>query len=155
MSHEQLGKDSLWAQAARFGDALAEEAGIEHATEAEGIEIEELAHCAEQRALRAVLKIRGRHHELWVIQSTGIPFPVALSADEREMLTSVTALYMDGLYIGWKARGLSGPCLSADEAAYVAESLRALAEVDEGENTDYDRLTALAERLSGEEGASE
>jgi len=107
MSPDQIGKDSLWAQAARFGDRLAEEQGIEAAVDAEGINIAELAHCAEQRALRALLKETGRHAELWAIRATGIPFEVPLDHGERLRLTFLTALYMDGLYIGWRARELA------------------------------------------------
>lgn len=103
--NEQIGKDTVWSRACRYGDAVAEEGGVEHATSKAGIDIAELAHVAEQRALRSLMLHTGRMAELWAT-SMGVPTPVALNANELEWLTIATALAMDGMYIGWRARGL-------------------------------------------------
>lgn len=98
--------NSPWPTACRYADAVAEEGGIEHATEGEGIDIEELAHVAEQRALRSLMLHTGRLADLQTT-AAGVPTPVALNAAELEWLTIATALAMDGMYIGWRARGLT------------------------------------------------
>lgn len=98
--------DRPWTQACRYADAVAEEGGIEHATERAGVDIAELAHVAEQRALRALMLHTGRLAELQAT-AAGNPTPIALTANESQWLMIATALAMDGLFIGWRARMLS------------------------------------------------
>jgi hypothetical protein len=105
--------NSPWPQACRYADAVAEEGGIEHATAAAGIDIEELAHVAKQRALRALMLHTGRMME-FAATSLGIPTQLRLSPEEREWLIIASAIAMDGMFIGWRARMLT-EAAEADE----------------------------------------
>jgi hypothetical protein len=97
--------DSVWKQAARYGDADAEEHGLEEAIRKQGIDFEEYRHLADQRALRNVLMRRPGFDP-----SASEPFAVALDPLERVAHVAFMAAYWDGLYIGWRARGLAdGP----------------------------------------------
>jgi hypothetical protein len=87
-----------WQEAARYTDAEAEEGGIEHVAANLGIEIETLTHVAEQRALRVILMEKGRLNYP--------PHAVRLTRDETARLALLTAMYMDGLTIGWRAHRL-------------------------------------------------
>jgi hypothetical protein len=93
VSHEQL---HLLSQAAADNDAVAEEQGIEAALRSLGLTPEDVKEVAEQRALRLVRLLSG-----------GGPVReadfISLSPMQREFLAQYTALYMDGIAIGWRA----------------------------------------------------
>jgi hypothetical protein len=93
--------DSVWKQAARYGDADAEEHGLKAAIRKQGIDFEAFKHLADQRALRNVLMRRPGFDP-----SASEPFPVMLDPLEKAAHVAFMAAYWDGLYIGWRARGL-------------------------------------------------
>ena len=57
------------------------------------------AYVAEQRALRAVLAMRGP------LPDTSRPFAVALSSEEHRLLTAMASVWLDGLAAGAAAPG--------------------------------------------------
>lgn len=99
----RIGPDSVWRVAARYGDADVEEAGIPETLRRQDIDSEEFLHIADQRALRVVLQMtRGiGPHELDHLSA------FALTQAEQQLHGFLTAAYMDGLYIGWRARRLA------------------------------------------------
>ena len=104
MSGEQHGPHGAWRTAARYGDADAEEHGLMAAVRKQGIDPEEFLHVADQRALRVVLQQRAGFHPAMLSGSE--VQAVALDPIERDVHRVFVAAYMDGLYIGWRARGL-------------------------------------------------
>jgi hypothetical protein len=147
--HTQDGPHSAWRVAARYGDADAEETDLFETLRRQGINTEEYQHIADQRALRVVLQQRPGFTP--AILSTTTPEMVALDPLERAAHIVFQACYYDGLYIGWRARGLAEATLSPEDAAFAADMLKTLAEIDAGENTDYERLVGLAHKLEGTE----
>jgi hypothetical protein len=114
--------DSVWKQAARYGDADAEEHGLEEAIRKQGIDFEEYRHLADQRALRNVLMRRPGFDPAALDQ----PSLVVLNPMEKTAHVAFMAAYWDGLYIGWRARGLDMAIEEAvnageDEGEYVGE----------------------------------
>ena len=111
--------DNVWKQAARYGDAEAEEHGLPETCRKHGIDVDVLAHVAEQRAMRVALMASGRLDPQ--AMDGRRPTAIALSPDERrlQMLVLMPA-YMDGLYIGWRARELTDDALIADMAAFLS-----------------------------------
>lgn len=95
--------DNVFKQAARYGDAETEEHGLEEACARQGLDMAMLMHIAQQRALRVALMASGRPQP-----PAGLgEVPVALSPDERRLIQTVLMpAYLDGIYIGWRARAL-------------------------------------------------
>lgn len=92
-----LDKNKL-AEAARNNDAVAEEHGVKDYCERNNIDIDGLAHVAEQRAMRA-LAIFVDHRSPEMFQ-TNKRFPLPLSATARKLLPMVSSIAMDGICIG-------------------------------------------------------
>lgn len=90
------------AQAAADNDSMAEEVGVEDAIGRIGLNVEDVRNVAEQRALRVILLRRG---QALPRKLEGVP----ISANERVEMLFLTALYMDGISIGWRGRELSSP----------------------------------------------
>lgn len=73
-----------------------------------GLEAEVVFHIADQRALRATLAANGRVVELRDIHeaaSRGERVEVQLSSDEQLLHTILTIGAIDGILLGWVARG--------------------------------------------------
>jgi hypothetical protein len=87
------------AQAARDGDDIAEESGIEAAVSDLGLSFEDTRYVAEQRALRAVLIFGGRADELQTLNE-GDFRAVELTERERDQMKLLTAAYLDGICLG-------------------------------------------------------
>ena len=102
---DQHGPHGAWTVAARYGDADVEEHGLMECIRRAGIDTEALQHIADQRALRNVLMQRPG----WTaaMLSTTTPEMVVLDPLERAAHIAFLAAYYDGLYIGWRARGLA------------------------------------------------
>lgn len=93
--HEHL---RALAQAAADNDAVAEERGLEAALTDLGLDAPDVMSIAEQRAMRLVLTRAGK------------PLPgsaefVPLTRDEMADVVTLTVCCMDGIAIGWRARG--------------------------------------------------
>ena len=89
-------------EAARSNDALAEEHGMAGASRIIGIELDDVVHMAEQRAMRAMLlKFRGKE-ELAAMSQVDATL-VTVTEEEDAYMTGLIALYMDGIYLGWRA----------------------------------------------------
>jgi hypothetical protein len=102
---EQAGPHGAWTTAARYGDAEIDEGHeLFEVLRRAGIDTEAFQHIADQRALRSVLM--GRPGFTPAILSTTTPEMVVLNPLERRAHVVFTTVYMDGLYIGWRARGL-------------------------------------------------
>lgn len=102
MSEQQHGRDSAWRLAARYGDADAEEHGVLECVRRQGVDTDEFQHIADQRALRIILQQRGiAPAELTHLQV------FRLTPLEQEIHKLLVTVYMDGLYIGWRARALA------------------------------------------------
>lgn len=86
--------------AARYNDAEAEDHGIQGAVEKHGLDFESLRYIAEQRALRIVLLQNG---EIERLRGTGYT-RIELSAEQRTLVDGLTPLYLDAIFIGWRAR---------------------------------------------------
>jgi hypothetical protein len=97
MAHEHLHR---LATAASENDRIAAEGGLEPALDALGLSIEDVRYVAEQRALRAVLAHTGRAGEI-----PREPEMIRLGVSDKLMLQVFTPLYIDGIAIGWRARG--------------------------------------------------
>jgi hypothetical protein len=111
----QHGPHGAWTVAARYGDADAEEHGLLEAIAKAGIDTEALQHLADQRALRNVLMRRPGFTPAML--STTTPEMVVLDPLERAAHAAFTAAYYDGLYIGWRARGLAEGGTDADSTS--------------------------------------
>lgn len=88
--------------AARYNDADAEEHGFYSALERMGLVPDEVMYIAHQRALRTVLIESNR---LGDIDQTK-PTPIELSPEEEDRLVTLTAAVLDGVVIGYRAKGL-------------------------------------------------
>lgn len=106
MPHEHL---HHLAQAAADNDAMAEEGGIPMALQRLGLNVEDVMHVAEQRALRAVMVESGRLPELQRAHRMGSVRPQGfkLSRLEQHKMTIYTAMSADAIAIGWRAKELS------------------------------------------------
>lgn len=102
MPEQQRGPHSAWRLAARYGDADAEEHGLAECFHRQGIELEEVQHVADQRALRVILLRRGLSPATFDHLRA-----FELTPAETQAKRELTAVYMDALYIGWRARGLA------------------------------------------------
>lgn len=85
------------ARAAADNDAVSEERGPTAALSDVGLDIEDVMAVSEQRAIRAYLQMQGRP----IPQSAEF---VALSQLDKLSVMHLTALVMDGIAIGWRAR---------------------------------------------------
>lgn len=92
------------AEAARYNDAIAEERGLAAAVAEAGLDMEELLHVADQRALRAVL-IGSRGAAALKLLDPVAPSAIEppLTHVEKAQLAFYTSLYMDGITLGAKA----------------------------------------------------
>ena len=91
-------KDHPLAQAAREVNAYAEKHGLEETCEHYGLKIADVRYIAEQRALRALYAFRGIN--------LNMTEPTILGLMQKDIPTYIqlTAAYMDGLVIGWRAK---------------------------------------------------
>lgn len=100
MAHSPM-KEHPLAIAARYNDAECEEHGIEPAIARLELEIEDVFHIAEQRALRLLWIELGR--DMAIFKN---PYPIALgpfTTDERKRLVILQSAILDGILIGWRA----------------------------------------------------
>jgi hypothetical protein len=90
------------ARAAADNDAVTEERGLEAAVAQLGLDVEDVVHVAEQRALRAVMLESGRAAELALAHANGSQRPqgFALSEAEQIRMWHYAAMYADGIAIG-------------------------------------------------------
>jgi hypothetical protein len=95
-----IGRNEL-AEAARYNDAISEERGFEGWARSYDVDPEGLQYIAEQRALRVAMLIDGIDPRK---MSRTEMTHVALTPEVRELMTSLTALAMDGIGIGLAAR---------------------------------------------------
>lgn len=107
---DQHGPHGAWTVAARYGDADAEEHGIMECLRRQGIDTEAFQHIADQRALRNVL-MRRPGFSPRAFDKLGFS---QLDPMERAAHVAFMAAYYDGLYIGWRARGLAEGGTDAD-----------------------------------------
>ena len=91
-----IGRDEL-AESARYTDALSEEHGFDTLAELQQIDGQGLMYVAQQRALRAAMLMDGQDPgKMSRTKKTKIVLPPMI----RELLPALTALAMDGLWIG-------------------------------------------------------
>jgi 2-hydroxychromene-2-carboxylate isomerase len=93
-------------EAARYNDAQAEEFGIERVVEGSGLDMGAAVHISHQRAMRAVMLTTRGEKFMQQYAKAGIPQVVPMSKAEIEMTQNLTALYLDGILIGWKGHVL-------------------------------------------------
>jgi hypothetical protein len=94
-----LDKDKL-AEAARYADARTEElGGLVEWCKANDIDADGLMHVAEQRALRACMMIDGLN------PNQTQRMTVRLSPEANALMPLLTAACMDGVAIGYTAKG--------------------------------------------------
>lgn len=98
-----IAADHPLAEAARFSDAQAEEAESPRVPiEQIGMDFEAVSYLAEQRAIRAFLAKHGRMEEMRQANAiTRFSF-MHFNVQEQEEIAWLTALYMDGMTIGWR-----------------------------------------------------
>jgi hypothetical protein len=89
--------------AARYNDAEAEEFELADLFGRHGLELSEVEYLAQQRALRVVLIQSGRIEE---IQHQTEPTSVSLSDAERDLMEAMVPLYVDAIFIGWRAKAI-------------------------------------------------
>lgn len=92
--------DHSLLMAARYNDAETEDHTLSEALAHHELKIEEVEYVAEQRALRIVLMQRPGGFQFDPTQ----PVPVELSDAEQNMLDALVPLYIDGIFLGWRAR---------------------------------------------------
>jgi hypothetical protein len=86
------------AQAAREVNDYAEKHGLEETCEHYGFKIEDVRYIAEQRALRAIWAFKG------INLNSPHPMLLELRPQDLPIYIQLTAAYMDGLVIGWRAK---------------------------------------------------
>lgn len=90
--------------AARYNDAEAEDHPLHKVIEKHGLDAAAYMHIAEQRAIRAVMMMSGQDPtKMSRSEVTAIEF----SDEQKALLPSLTSVYMDGIFIGWRANQLS------------------------------------------------
>lgn len=94
-------------EAARYGDAQAEEQGIEAMIAQQGMDLDALTYVAEQRALRIVIMSTRGAAALKRMAGSGRFENVSLTQEEDAMLEIFKIAYLDGLFIGWSARAIA------------------------------------------------
>lgn len=90
--------------AARYNDAECEEHGLGIVIDKQGLELADVIYLAQQRALRALWIELGRDMAIF---KSSVPVGMPLTSAERRRLVTLQAFIMDGILIGWRARGLS------------------------------------------------
>jgi len=90
------------AIAARYNDAEAEEYGVEKTVKRQGFDWDEILHVAEQRALRVIAMDNPR---LAAALKDGQA--ASLTADQLHGLIVLKSAILDGIMIGWRAKGLA------------------------------------------------
>ena len=88
---------------------MAEEIGVAGALARIGLNVEDVMHLAEQRALRAVMVESGRVAEMQAAHAHGSQRPqgFSLSAAEKERQMFYMTIYVDAIALGWRAKELS------------------------------------------------
>ena len=94
-------------EAARYNDAQAEEIGIDRTIEGCGLTMDACIYVASQRALRAVMAMTRGEEYMRKYSTSPIQKLVPLSEEERYVVDDLTAVYLDGIMIGWKGHILS------------------------------------------------
>lgn len=89
--------------AARYNDAETEDTSLSEALERHGLDLNEIEYAAEQRAVRIVLLQNGRVDEARSTES----IEVHLNEQEQSLFHALVPLYIDAIFIGWRARSLS------------------------------------------------
>lgn len=98
--------DQPLVEAARYNDAQAEELGVPGTAGLMGIDLHALTHVSEQRAIKAMLVKLNRLDELKALQRTPEFKPLRFTPEQQEEIGFMTALYMDGIALGWKGHEL-------------------------------------------------
>lgn len=89
--------------AARYNDAEAEEFELADLFGRHGLELSEVEYLAQQRALRVVLMQSGRMEEF---RHQTEATTVNLSDVERNLMEAMVPLYVDAIFIGWRAKAI-------------------------------------------------
>lgn len=90
-------------EAARNNDAIAEEHGLVEAAKRIGIDLEALMHVADQRALRATIAMSRGEKAMRSFAASKVTF-VPMNPDELALHQTLTAVFMDGITLGWRAK---------------------------------------------------
>lgn len=88
--------------AARYNDAESEErqGNLHEWGERHGIDMDVVIYLAGQRALTAVLRMRGE-------KAPELGGPVSFTAEEHAVIEALTPIYVDAILIGWRAHELT------------------------------------------------
>jgi hypothetical protein len=96
------------AIAARYNDAESQEHGFQATVERQGFDMDEIIHVANQRALRIILDTDpALTPALKSALKSGKPVEVALTVEQAKLQVNLAAAILDGIMIGWRARGLA------------------------------------------------
>lgn len=99
----ELDRNFALREAARYNDADAEEHGSSgKVVEAMGLDVAEVRHVAEQRAMRMMLVLTGRAGELRRATEYNELNAIPFNEREREQIETMTLAYIDGIAIGWR-----------------------------------------------------
>jgi len=94
-------KNHPLVEAARYGDAQAEEHGLIEALTSGGINPEIIQHVAQQRSLRLVILTNRGPEAMLEMTSGNETKEVHLTRNESEQMSQLVLAYLDGIYIGW------------------------------------------------------
>lgn len=102
-----IDKNNPLVEAARYGDAAAEEHGLINAVVNNGMDMDALQHLARQRALRLAILMNRGPAALREMTSVTERTVIQTTPAEQDMIEQFTLAYLDGMFIGWLGRRLS------------------------------------------------